>query len=459
MSLRSLFVISLNDSTILYHKIFPSVEDRWAREHPLFYKSLPKGEELIHLLRNELGLVSPSTFVPGRDSCAQDLAVPLFWVPHEASARSWLWPVTVVESQSRLFCAVPYIKQLRSDHQPPASDGVETTLAFEVLTKLLPVAELAVDQTGRRLSAVVRRWLPFGRPVGLQGLELLARPWTSGGRGLWSRSRPALEARVREEVRAVLTRAGRTVDVLGTVSLALDAADVDVGEVRARLAFAPKLASSSSPSSSFRPGVATHSSCHLAAAAGDETAFDLTLRPANEKVLPVCHYSVSLDEAPVEATLRTRADGRRCSVSVRLRSNPRLARCPFGLLEVHVALPNGIRCTQVVTVGAQIPAGSVSLQKGGATLVWHVTGAAAPASGAGPAKLQDGLVMGVDVLLDRADVSLADTRALVVFTSTNWTLSGAQLTFTRPPKLKLVTVQELKSSAYCVWNDDAVDVD
>ncbi len=45
---------------------------------------------------------------------------------------------------------------------------VETTLAFEVLTKLLPVAELAVDQTGRRLSAVVRRWLPFGRPVGLQ---------------------------------------------------------------------------------------------------------------------------------------------------------------------------------------------------------------------------------------------------------------------------------------------------
>jgi len=88
----------------------------------------------------------------------------------------------------------------------------------------------------------------------------------------------------------VLTRAGRTVDVLGTVSLALDAADVDVGEVRARLAFAPKLASSSSPSSSFRPGVATHSSCHLAAAAGDETAFDLTLRPANEKVLPVCHY-------------------------------------------------------------------------------------------------------------------------------------------------------------------------
>ena len=67
----------------------------------------------------------------------------------------------------------------------------------------------------------------------------------------------------------------------------------------------------------------------------------------------------------------------------------------------------------MVTVGAQIPAGSVSLQNGGATLVWHVTGAAAPASGAGPAKLQDGLVMGVDVLLDRADVSLADTRALV----------------------------------------------
>lgn len=51
------------------------------------------------------------------------------------------------------------------------------------------------------------------------------------------------------------------------------------------------------------------------------------------------------------------------------------------------------------------------------------------------------------------------TSFQVVFTSTNWTLSGAQLTFTRPPKLKLVTVQELKSSAYCVWNDDAVDVD
>ena len=31
------------------------------------------------------------------------------------------------------------------------------------------------------------------------------------------------------------------------------------------------------------------------------------------------------------------------------------------------------------------------------------------------------------------------TSFQVVFTSTNWTLSGAQLTFTRPPKLKLVT--------------------
>jgi hypothetical protein len=90
---------------------------RWAREHESFYKPLPVDQDLLQLLLVELGLLQTTTFETKRDSCSKALKAPLFWVPHHQESDS-VWPVIVTEFQSRLFCAVPYIKQSQGNDQP-----------------------------------------------------------------------------------------------------------------------------------------------------------------------------------------------------------------------------------------------------------------------------------------------------------------------------------------------------
>merc|ERR1712071_477861 len=112
MSLRSLFIISLADFKLLYHKVFPTVEKRWIKEHPTC-KLLPIGQDLVDALLTELGLFHSTDFNISRDSCLKKLEAPLFWIPFSSEPLSY-WPVVIIESQNRLLCSVPFLKEFKS---------------------------------------------------------------------------------------------------------------------------------------------------------------------------------------------------------------------------------------------------------------------------------------------------------------------------------------------------------
>lgn len=105
---------------LFVHRVFPTVEKRWAREHEQFYQPIPNDGQLLELLLTELGLMDKSTYIDTRDSCTKKLQAPLFWVPHKKSEKS-LWPVLVFECQNKLFCAVPYLKQSHCSEQIQAN--------------------------------------------------------------------------------------------------------------------------------------------------------------------------------------------------------------------------------------------------------------------------------------------------------------------------------------------------
>ncbi len=95
------------------YREFPTVEVRWRKKHPST-PSLPRGQEMIQALLNELGVVNSATFQTARDSCQKPLQAPLFWIPYEMSGslEQNFWPVILVECQSRLLCGVPNLDQL-----------------------------------------------------------------------------------------------------------------------------------------------------------------------------------------------------------------------------------------------------------------------------------------------------------------------------------------------------------
>ena len=103
-------------------RVFPTVEKRWAELHPTHLESLPTGEELLQSLATELGLLQPTSFKMSRDSCQKKLQAPLFWIPYSSTATSAYWPVVIIESRSRILCAVPFL-----DRVEPVNEKTTTT--------------------------------------------------------------------------------------------------------------------------------------------------------------------------------------------------------------------------------------------------------------------------------------------------------------------------------------------
>jgi hypothetical protein len=95
------------------HREFPTVEVRWRKKHP-HAPLLPKGQEMLQALLNELGVSNSKTFQTARDSCQKPLQAPLFWIPYEMSGtmEQNFWPVIILECQSRLLCGIPDLDQL-----------------------------------------------------------------------------------------------------------------------------------------------------------------------------------------------------------------------------------------------------------------------------------------------------------------------------------------------------------
>ena len=264
------------------------------------------------------------------------------------------------------------------------------TVSFEVLNKLLPSVNFPTNEISTLLSNIVQQWLPFGRPIASQGLEFLGK-LSSSHKGIWMRSKPQIEVKIKEEVRTVITGALKKTELYGAITLAMEQ-EAEVGEIKILLTY-PKL--------SHQPEIVTHSSVKLDTEANN---FNILVNPALEKVIQMCHYSIVMDEPPIEALFKTRTEGNKSSFFIQLHSNlPH--KTTLSQLEVHVTLPVAVRISRILTAVPQIP-GNVSIQKSGALLVWYLL--PSPNS-----KFKDDTTLSLDVETVQPAVSLTNTSALV----------------------------------------------
>lgn len=127
----------------------------------------------------------------------------------------------------------------------------------------------------------------------------------------------------------------------------------------------------------------------------------------HEKNIVLCHYSVPLDNIPLQAVFKTKTSGLNTSISIQLKIDPPL-RSILTRLEVRVPMPVGNQISGISTAPNTI-IGAVSIQKDDTQLSWNLT----PLLSTN--RLKDEVAMNVDIETIRP-LSLVNVQAVVSVT-------------------------------------------
>ena len=260
-----------------------------------------------------------------------------------------------------------------------------------MISKLITIVSLFPPaQLNKQMCTVVQQWLPFGRPNGPQGLELLVKPATNP-KGLWMRSKSEVETKINEEIRAVLSSNAATVELYGTITLCIER-ETDFSNLKIHLTF-PKLAT--------QPALLVHPCTQLEV---DGSTVNLKIGQIHERMFHLCHYSLALADPPIQAMFKTRQSDLKTSLYIQLYIGLSI-RSSLTRLEVHVPIPAGNHITHT-SPAASSQQGVVSLSKNATQLTWNLSQLA------GGGKLKDDVDLNIDLETAFA-VSLSNSHASV----------------------------------------------
>lgn len=276
----------------------------------------------------------------------------------------------------------------------------EVAMVLELLSKLIHIVQLPTLKMSEHMSIAIKQWFPFGRISGHQQLQLLSKPSTTH-KGMWLRSKPKVEVHIKEEVRMVATNiSSRRAEVYGTISFIIEP-EVDVNGAKLELLFC-KL--SGLPSVLFHPSVLV---------SVEKTGYHLNIQEhILERSISLCHYTSLLETPPIQPILKIRTfDAQsRMLIFIQLHISSSTIRNMLNRLEVRLTMPIGNRIGRILTAANQM-IGSVSLIKDGCQMLWNLTPLTSTSSN--NTKLKEDAILNVDVEMDKLDVSVIDTQAVV----------------------------------------------
>ncbi len=214
---------------------------------------------------------------------------------------------------------------------------------------------------------------------------------------MWLRSRPKLEAQVKEEVRMIASSHSVIAEMYGTIYFTIADSEVDCNGIRLELVFSKQ---TGLPTALFHPSALVH---------WEKTCCSVNIQQLLEKTFPLCHYSFTLELPPIQPVLKIRSTGQgKASIFVQLHISSTV-RATLNRLEVRLPLPTGNHIVRIVTPTSHM-VGSVSIIKDGTQLLWNLTPFVASSSGT---KLKEDITLNVDVEMDKLNESLINTQALV----------------------------------------------
>ncbi|XP_059478536.1 uncharacterized protein LOC132198473 [Neocloeon triangulifer] len=154
-ALRAFWVVSPNEETPVFDRIFSTVELRAAQTER--YQKLFEPREFVKAVLIETGIQESEVFVQSRDSCDKKCTVPAFKI---SSTGQILEPVVILQHRGLLLCALP----LAEDHESSVLEVAQTLDCLHLIAERLSGDLSQRNDLRIQLAKLMAVNFPFGRP-------------------------------------------------------------------------------------------------------------------------------------------------------------------------------------------------------------------------------------------------------------------------------------------------------